>query len=114
VQHCITAVVKEVHATRLVLYHDALYDMPLSTREASAYLDNSGMYEIASLEGHRYTGRIDEVYVHWRGFEQAEWSWEPLTDLLRDDPHFIGLALEGLALSRSDKLRLNKVYDLTL
>jgi hypothetical protein len=77
---------------------------------ASQYLETAGMYEIARVVEYRLHNRVDEIRVAWRGFDEAEWSWEPLQQMLLDDSHFISLELAQLPLTQAQKERLTRVY----
>jgi hypothetical protein len=110
VQHIHTSETKAVHATRLVLYHDSLMNVTSEMLAASQYLETAGMYEIARVVEYRLHNRVDEIRVAWRGFDEAEWSWEPLQQMLLDDSHFISLELAQLPLTQAQKERLTRVY----
>jgi hypothetical protein len=82
VEDMITGNTKEVHVVRLKFYDDNHLDVKI--KEHLQYHNQA--YEVSEILSERVNNGVKEVLVRWRGFEEAESTWEPLESILADVP----------------------------
>ncbi|MEO1301408.1 MAG: hypothetical protein AAFU83_04190, partial [Bacteroidota bacterium] len=78
----LTGTIRTHHSSRLAFYHDSKLRVTEAMRNS---LSHDGYSEFTKFGGIRKSdaGGL-EVYVHWTGFEESEFSWEPLDYLLEN------------------------------
>jgi transposase InsO family protein len=97
VQHLVTGVETDVHASRLKYYADKDYEV---TEEVREHIASQGIVlAVAELKEHRWNASIKgyEILVSWKGLESIEDSWEPLRSLWKDIPVLIQRYAESAA-----------------
>jgi transposase InsO family protein len=75
---------REVHVTRMKFYQDEFLEVTEEIRHQAAHMEKS--YEVEAFHGLRFEPVFKrwELLVQWRGFEDAENSWEPV-DVVQED-----------------------------
>ncbi|ETL83427.1 hypothetical protein L917_16625 [Phytophthora nicotianae] len=84
IEHLITGAKLDVHVSRLKFYADASLNV---TEELLEHISAQViLLSVEKLKSHRWNDMINdyEVLVQWKGLEQIEDSYEPLTSLARD------------------------------
>ncbi|KAE9342591.1 hypothetical protein PR003_g9399 [Phytophthora rubi] len=97
VQHLVTGVETDVHASRLKYYADKDYEV---TEEVREHIASQGIVlAVAELKEHRWNASIKsyEILVSWQGLEPIEDSWEPLRSLWKDIPVLVRRYAESAA-----------------
>jgi hypothetical protein len=75
----------EVHISRVRFYCDRYLDVTADMVEQ--YANDCQRYEVEKLlDLRRHQGRL-ELLVSWKGFEDEDNSWEPVSRLVQDVPH---------------------------
>ena len=79
----------DCHCSRMRFYSDGHLHITEEILKQFAH-DGHG-FEIADVLNVRFNHRLNdwEVFIAWAGFESAEHTWEPLSQLLKDCPVFI-------------------------
>ncbi|KAF4147751.1 Chromo (CHRromatin Organization MOdifier) domain [Phytophthora infestans] len=98
IQNLITGQRKEAHASRLKFYADRSLN---KTEELLLHIaHNSEGHVVDSLLEARYNRqeKRHQIKVRWQGFDSAEDSWEPATNLFQDVP----AAVKGFARTKSN------------
>ena len=63
-------------------YHDRLLGQPVSAPGPSNVTeDRKEEYEVDFIVDSRYKGKHLEYLVHWKGWSETDWTWEPLSNL---------------------------------
>jgi hypothetical protein len=86
IEHVITGAELDVHASRLKFYADFSLEV---TEEHLEHIPSQGIVlAIEKLKRHTWNDTIGdfEIFVQWKGLEEIEDSYEPLTSLARDVP----------------------------
>ena len=89
ITHLVSGQTKEVHASRLKLYHDSSLNL---TEELLDHAARQGdLYEAERLAKAQYDRRTRtwEALVLWKGFEESEATWEPIEMLVKDVPDLV-------------------------
>ena len=89
---------RDVHASRLQYYADSSL---LVTRELKDHVSKQSL--ILNVE--KFSDGTYEILVHWKGFEDIEASWEPLTVIAADVPRLVDSYLSSLSTDTSASLR---------
>ena len=86
VEHLVTQTRTEVHSSRLRFYCDSSLNVTEDLFNQVA--NDDGGYEIEKFLDSRWNNSLEtwEVYVAWRGFDQTDYTWEPLLRLFSDAP----------------------------
>ncbi|CAN0277268.1 unnamed protein product, partial [Scytosiphon promiscuus] len=78
VQNIVDGKITTAHVARMKFYHDSSLGLTADIKETFQYLLNQGEFETEGiLKLRRSTSGYYEGYVHWKGFSEAERSWEP-------------------------------------
>ena len=95
---------RDVHASRLQYYADSSL---LVTRELKDHVSKQGLIlNVEKFSDHRLLADgTYEILVHWKGFEDMEASWEPLTVIAADVPRLVDSYLSSLSTDTSASLR---------
>jgi hypothetical protein len=77
---------REVHVSRVKLYRDRELNVTQALKEHAGHVE--GTLEVDHIRGIRKRKHNPgwEVEVFWRGFEEADVSWEPLEIMIADVP----------------------------
>ena len=63
-------------------YRDRLLGQPVSAPGPSNVMeDRDEEYEVDYVVDSRYKGKRLEYLVHWKGWSDTDWTWEPLSSL---------------------------------
>ncbi|KAE9276605.1 hypothetical protein PR003_g29016 [Phytophthora rubi] len=84
IQHLVTGAEMDVHASRLKFYADDSLEV---NEELLEHISAQGIIlAVEKLKAHRWNPDIDdyEILVQWKGLEEIEDSYEPLTSLAKD------------------------------
>ena len=86
VEDLLTKAVSSIHSSRLRFYHDASLEVSADLHEHLSH-QNQG-YEVRALQQLAFNAedKIFLVLVSWKGFEEADDTWEPLLSLHEDIP----------------------------
>ncbi|ETI55946.1 hypothetical protein F441_01418 [Phytophthora nicotianae CJ01A1] len=85
IEHLISVITRDVHASRLKLYVDNSFDV---NEEICKHIANQDVYlTVKSLKQHReHPSHNYELLVRWEGLEDTEDSWEPIQTMYEDVP----------------------------
>ena len=109
VQNIVDGKVLTAHVARMKFYKDSSLGITAEIKETFQYLLNQGEFEMeAILEIRASTTGGYEGYVQWKGFSEAERSWEPIATLHTSSPSFVIKQLKGLKLSLKTRRALFK------
>ena len=76
---CIHPVVNIFH---IKPYRDCLPGQPVTAPSPSIVTeDRDKEYEVESVVDSRYKGKRLEYLVHWKGWSETDWTWEPVSNL---------------------------------
>ena len=71
-----------VNISHVKPYHNCLPGQPVSAPGPSNITeDREEEYEVESVVDSRYKGKCLEYLVHWKGWSDTDWTWEPLSNL---------------------------------
>ena len=71
-----------VNIFRIKPYRDRLPGQPVSAPGPSNITeDRDEEYEVEYVVDSWYKGKHLEYLVHWRGWSETDWTWEPLSNL---------------------------------
>jgi hypothetical protein len=105
VQDLITNDTRDVHADRIRFYSDEHLDMTVELNDLLAY--QSGGYLVDDIVGHRDADGSWEFLVKWKGFDEAETTYEPAMQLFEDVPSQVRKYIKTLGSNPdADALRL--------
>ncbi|MEO9968198.1 MAG: hypothetical protein ABJF11_20570 [Reichenbachiella sp.] len=91
--------ISTVHVARMKFYQDSSLGLTADIKETFQYLINQGEFEMEGiLELRRSTNGNYEAFVNWKGFSEAERSWEPISTLHSSSPSFVIKQLKRLKL----------------
>jgi hypothetical protein len=114
VQHLVTGELSQVHVSRLRFYADSLLEVTTELKEQVQQLEAFGVFEMERLVAVRITDQVWYAHVAWSGFEEAEWTWEPLSQLLADRESFVVRQLQQLNLTTATKKAISRAYAIRL
>jgi hypothetical protein len=103
VQQLLSGEVSSAHVSRLTYYADSSLNVTTELKDHIQLVEQQGLFEMERLVAVRENEDELEAHVAWAGFEEAEWTWEPLSQLLEDRKQFVVKQLQLLKLSK--KLR---------
>jgi transposase InsO family protein len=86
IEHLITGDKTEVHGSRLKFFDDASVEVD---EEVLEHVAKQGIVlGVEAIRDHRFnsTTKQWELRISWRGLQEIEDSWEPLTSILNDAP----------------------------
>ena len=91
--------ISTVHVARMKFYQDSSLGLTADVKETFHYYINQGEFEMeGTLKLRRSTNGNYDAFVNWKGFSEAERSWEPLSTLHSSSPSFVIKQLKGLKL----------------
>ena len=71
-----------INVSRIKPYHDCLPGQPVSAPGPSSVMeDREEEYEVDFVMDSRYKGKRLEYLVHWKGWSDTDYTWEPLGNL---------------------------------
>lgn len=108
IQHLLTKKQFEAHESRLKFFRDSLLNI---TEEIKRHIANQDvLLDVNELCAHKFNSsrKNYEILLSWRGLEEVEDSWEPLTKLIEDVP----ILVMEYALTTNDNKFLRTVYEL--
>jgi hypothetical protein len=111
VQHLLTGELSSVHVSRLAFYADSSLEVTTELKEHVQLVEEQGLFEMERLVAVRKCATGLEAKVAWAGFEEAEWTWEPLEQLLEDRRLFVTRQLAALNLAKPIKVELAQTYN---
>jgi hypothetical protein len=112
IQHLLSGELSSAHISRLVFYADAQLDVTTEIKDHVELVESQGLFEMERLVRVRRSDDKLEALVAWAGFEEAEWTWEPLDHLLHDRREFVTKQLGQLKLSKVIRLALKDTYQI--
>jgi hypothetical protein len=80
---------REVHVSRIKPYKDRDLNVTKELKEHVGHVE--GTLEVERFDGVRKAsaGQGWEIRVWWRGFEEADTTWEPLSEMVKDVPDMV-------------------------
>ena len=71
-----------VNISRVKPYRERLLGQPVSTPGPSTVMEDCDEeYEVEVIVDSRYKGKHLEYLVHWKGWSETDWTWEPVSNL---------------------------------
>jgi hypothetical protein len=110
VQHLLTGQLSSAHVSRLSFYADSNFEVTTAVKDHIELVESQGLFEMERLVAVRKNATGLEVLVAWSGFEEAEWTWELLEQLLEDKKNFVTRELAQLKLSKAIRVELANTY----
>jgi hypothetical protein len=110
VQDLITEDVHDIHADRLRFYSDKHLAMTEELNNLLAY--QSGGYLVDAIAGHRNVDGEWSFLVKWKGFEEAETTYEPAMQLYEDVPVLVRKYVKDLGSDSADADALRLLLDI--
>ena len=99
VQNIVDGTISTVHVARMKFYQDSSLRLTADVKETFQYPINQGEFKMEGiLKLRRSTNGNYEAFVNWKGFSEAERSWEPISTLHSSSPSFVIKQLKGLKL----------------
>ncbi|CAM9851547.1 unnamed protein product, partial [Chrysoparadoxa australica] len=90
VQHLLTGIIREHHAGRLSWYADSHLNVTQEIKDSIVQLESQGQYDIDKLVAVRDSSASGlQVHVAWHGYEEPEWTWEPLAEIFTSAPTLV-------------------------
>jgi hypothetical protein len=114
IQHLLSGELSSAHASRLLFYADERLELTTELKDHIALVERQGYFEIERLVAVRQHDGQLEAQVAWAGFSEAEWTWEPLSQLLEDREVFIIRQLRALQLPKSVSLAIQREFGCSL
>jgi RNase H-like domain found in reverse transcriptase/Reverse transcriptase (RNA-dependent DNA polymerase)/Integrase zinc binding domain/Chromo (CHRromatin Organisation MOdifier) domain len=97
VEHLSTKKIKAVHCTRLKLYSEGARHNVEDLQELASHNEQE-LFTISKFVGHKYDNDRQTYcfLTAWRGFDEAEATWEPLGTLKEDAPALVDQYLDQM------------------
>ncbi|CAM9844816.1 unnamed protein product, partial [Chrysoparadoxa australica] len=90
VQHLLTGAISEHHSGRLSWYADASLHVSQEIKDSIVQLESQGQYDIDKLIAVKDSAETGlQVHVAWHGYEEPEWTWEPLAEIFASAPSVV-------------------------
>lgn len=93
---------RDAHISRIKFFDNASYAV---SEELKEHIGAQGLkYEVESIISHRKGLQTYELLVHWRGFTDAERTWEPFKSVVEDVPAYVQTYINTLPSAEADLL----------
>ena len=98
------------------LYDDDQLEITGELLKVFQQLENPGGYHIRGISAIKRAASVDElvVKVAWKGLEEAESTWEPVSRVFRDAPAVLRRELKALRLEAEQKRAIVQRYGMRL
>jgi hypothetical protein len=111
VQHLLSGEFSSGHSSRFTFYADAQMAITEEIKDHLQIVEAQGFFEMERLVGVRRAATGLEALVAWAGFEEAEWTWEPLAQLLEDRRTFVVHQLAQLNIPKALRVALVQEHE---
>jgi hypothetical protein len=80
---------KEIHVSRIKPYKDRDLNVTQELKDHAGHVE--GTLEVERFDGVRKSSSRQgwEIRVWWRGFEEADTTWEPIAEMIKDVPDMV-------------------------
>ena len=114
VQNIVTGETRDVHVARMRFYCEAKLRVTSRLHDFFQHLEHQAEYHIRGISEIKKATLGDEyvVLVQWKGLDEAESTWEPVSRILEDAPAMLEKQILLLKPSAAFKEGLKKRYGL--